>query len=138
MENYARAYTEVYYAINNFEDNLKTKIPEEVLDFFRNRMDLKYTPVDSEMSEEAKSILSVVYSEYLCSSEEKLKWDELDEVFKKQESVAKYEGIKPKNEVVSENDGVERNKEITVIEKKSAISQLFSRIKTFFKTLWRK
>ena len=65
MENYARAYTEVYYAINNFEDNLKTKIPEEVLDFFRNRMDLKYTPVDSEMSEEAKSILSVVYSEYL-------------------------------------------------------------------------
>ena len=55
------------------------------------------------------------------------------EVFKKQESVAKYEGIKPKNEVVSENDGVERNKEIAVIEKKSAISQLFSKIKTFFK-----
>ncbi|MBR2704202.1 MAG: hypothetical protein IKE91_01900 [Clostridia bacterium] len=134
MTDYSKAYTEVYYAINNFDDNLKAKVPEEFIDYVKSKMDLMYAPIDTEMSEEAKAILSVVYSDYLCEEGEKHTWDELDELFRKQEAVSNQvmvENERPKETVVE-------NKEIAVIEKKSKISRIFDKIKTFFKTIWRK
>ena len=100
----------------------------------KSKMDLMYAPIDTEMSEEAKAILSVVYSDYLCEEGEKHTWDELDELFRKQEAVSNQvmvENERPKETVVE-------NKEIAVIEKKSKISRIFDKIKTFFKTIWRK
>ena len=133
MEDYRNAYTEVYYAINNFDDELKSKIPEEFLTYVRDRMNSRYAPVDSEMSEEAKAILSAVYSEYLCSDEEKKKWDELDNLFKKSENTQKSKAFETKKENV-----VSESKEITIVNKQSKLFNFFEKIKTFFKALWRK
>lgn len=133
MEDYAKAYTEVYYAINNFSDELKSKVPKEFINFISNKMDLKYTPVDSEISEEAKAILSVVYSEYLCTSEEKHAWDELDNLFKKQDELSKREVVRFNKEEKEINE----DKELMVCKEKSWISSFFEKIRIFFRMLWR-
>ena len=134
MEDYTKAYTEVYYAINNFDESLKSKIPEEFLTYVKNRMNLKYTPIDSEISEEAKAILSVVYSEYLCSADEKKKWDELDRLFQKSQETSGVKVIEYNKKEESKTE----NLELAVVNKKNKLYSLFEKIKNVFKSLWRK
>ena len=134
MEDYTKVYTEVYYAINNFDDELKSKVPDEFLTYLRNRMNQKYAPVDSEISEEAKAILSVVYSEYLCSAEEKKKWDELDNLFQKSEQLSENKPV----EFNRKEETATESKELVVVNKQNKLFSFFEKIKTFFKALWRK
>lgn len=139
MNDYTKAYTEVYYAINNFDEESKSKVPNEFIEFIKSKMNLKYAPIDnSEISEEAKAILSVVYSEYICSDSEKKNWDKLDELFEKsvnsQNSMNRdeFEFGNKKTQEKAEHT------EIAVIDNKSRISKILDKIKSFFKSIWRK
>lgn len=139
MDDYTKAYTEVFYMINNFEENIKSKIPNEFMDFLRSKMNLKYVPIDdNSISEEAKAILSVVYSEYICSDEEKDKWDDLDELYLKSISVSAKQEAKQLEFHHKETDEKIDNTEISIVEEKSKITKLLEKIKKFFKSIWRK
>lgn len=82
-DEYKKAFTEVYYFVNQLREELIEKIPEEVIDNIAKRMDKSYIPDRANMSQAGKAILSVIYSEYLCSDSQKRKWDEIDELYLK-------------------------------------------------------
>ncbi|MBP3707424.1 MAG: hypothetical protein J6J36_02295 [Clostridia bacterium] len=83
MDEYKKAFTEVYYFVNQLREELRNEIPDEVIDNIAKRIDKSYIPNRSNMSQIGKAILSVIYSEYLCSDSEKKKWNEIDELYLK-------------------------------------------------------
>lgn len=141
MDDYTKAYTEVLYIINNLEEDIKSKIPNEFMDFLKSKMNLKYAPIDeNSISEEAKAILSVVYSEYLCSGEEKEKWDNLDGLYQKSISISAKQKAKQPELYHKEKETEEKsdNKEIMIVEENSKLTKILKNIKKFFKSIWRK
>ena len=83
---YLKAFVELNEIINHFNTNLKNKIPKKTLAAIKNAKDknyqFKYDNTQSlskqKLLPETISLLSIIYSDYLCSEEEKKKWDEYD------------------------------------------------------------
>ena len=74
----SKAYTEVYYLINEMSEELRMKIPEKILKNIENRMDKEYEfDVEDddlenvELLEDTEKILSVIYTDYLSIDEER-------------------------------------------------------------------
>lgn len=74
----SKAYTEVYYLINEMSEELRMKIPEKILKNIENRMDKEYEfDVEDddleniELLEDTEKILSVIYTDYLATDEER-------------------------------------------------------------------
>ena len=85
-EIYLKAFVELNEIINHLNTNLKNKIPKKTLEAINNAKDknyqFKYDNTQSlskqKLLPETISLLSIIYSDYLCSEEEKKKWDEYD------------------------------------------------------------
>ena len=85
-EIYLKAFVELNEIINHLNTNLKNKIPKKTLEAIKNSGDknyqFKYDNTQSlskqKLLPETISLLSIIYSDYLCSEEEKKKWDEYD------------------------------------------------------------
>lgn len=81
--------TELYFVIENMEQNLKDKIPNSIKNAIKKRINvnsLRYiVGLDLErLSDKTKAYLSFIYTEYLCEDEdEKEKWKELDNLYLK-------------------------------------------------------
>lgn len=74
----AKAYTQAYCVLQMLSEEDKKKIPEKLIEAIKNKMDSEYQfEVDTEDEEEPKllvdteKILSVVYTDYLATDEEK-------------------------------------------------------------------
>ena len=78
MDNYAKDLTEVYYIINKLQLDLKEKIPKDLIEIIREKMDKKYIPIGRDISDRASAMLSVIYSDYICEGEEKSRWERFD------------------------------------------------------------
>lgn len=79
-EGLKKSLGEVYFVIQNSDSNIIKKIPDNFLDFIKNNMNkynIKINIQDSNwknnISEDAKAILSLIYRDYLISSEERKK-----------------------------------------------------------------
>lgn len=71
-----KAYTEVFYIISEMSEEMRNKIPEKVLKNIENRMDKNYEflieDIDSiELLEDTEKILSVLYTDYFATDEER-------------------------------------------------------------------
>ena len=85
-ENYSKAYTEVEAVLLALDDSMKKKIPEDLMRALAENKDKKYNfcydlkkaIYEQAISIEAKIMLSKIYKDYLCSTEEKEKWKEFD------------------------------------------------------------
>lgn len=76
-------FTEVYIIIQNMEESIRNKIPKEIQEEIRKNINLNSIKLVQkldvlEISDEAKGYISVLYTEYICNSEEKEKWDKID------------------------------------------------------------
>lgn len=69
----ARAYTEAYFFINMLDKEIREKIPEKIIKNIEQRMDKNYEFSDEniELLEDTEKILSVIYTDYLSTPEEK-------------------------------------------------------------------
>lgn len=74
----SRAYTQAYVMINELSSELKNKIPPKVIEAIKSKMDKDYhfsistEEIDSiDILEDTEKILSVIYTDYLASAEEK-------------------------------------------------------------------
>lgn len=71
-----KAYTQVSYIINNMSSELKNKIPKEIISMIEKRKDSSYN-IDVEniedlnLLEDTEKILSVIYTDYIATVEEK-------------------------------------------------------------------
>ena len=84
--NYNRAFVELKEIIKYFDDDIKNKIPKELKQGIANARLEEYKFVydkskplyEQTLLPETKALLSIIYSDYLCSESEKEKWDEYD------------------------------------------------------------
>ncbi len=86
MNEQAIAFTQLGYIISKLDKSMKEKIPVNLIRAIYKKRDKSYIfhydktlPLDKQdLLPETKSLLSVIYSEYICSENEKEKWDEYD------------------------------------------------------------
>lgn len=74
----SKAYTQAYVIIDNLNEDLKKKIPIKVIKAIKSKMDSSYefniTDEDIEnieLLEDTEKLLSVIYTDYLASEEER-------------------------------------------------------------------
>ena len=148
-EIYLKAFVELNEIINHLNTNLKNKIPKKTLEAIKNSGDknyqFKYDNTQSlskqKLLPETISLLSIIYSDYLCSEEEKKKWDEYDKF-----TLQKQEELKQKKYNVN-NLFKERknNTSIVVLDEKKQLQVdtskkqgLLSKIKKFIMKILKK
>lgn len=74
----SKAYTEVYYIICHMSDEMRSEIPEKIINNIKNRMDKNYNFViedddfeNVKLLDDTEKILSVLYTDYLATDEER-------------------------------------------------------------------
>lgn len=84
--NYRKAFSEVYSIIEVLDNKLKSRIPDGVINMIECARDKNYIfqydntkSIDKQnISNEAQSIIAFLYKNYMCSDDEKIKWQEYD------------------------------------------------------------
>ena len=136
MNIYAKSYADVYYILNALEEKYTNKIPNDLIEFFRDnaephylsRIDLTKPLTEQEISEETEQLICLLNLNYWSTPEEKeelLKKYELNEKEAEEQLRNTYE-IK-----FNKNAKIEDVKALAVIEKES----IFTKIKNFIKRI---
>ena len=134
VNDYSRAYKDIYYILMSVEEKYKNKIPSELINFFRDNADNQYIPtidlskplIDQKISRETEVLLCLINLNYWCTLEEK------DELLKKYEINEKEaeEQLRNTYEIkFNKSAKIEDVKAIAVIEKEN----MFTKILKFFK-----
>lgn len=145
---YSKAFVELNEIISNMNENLKNKIPDKTIKAIELAKDKNYifnydkskSLAEQKLLPETKSLLSVIYSDYLCSPEERKKWQEYDkfEMQKREELKATkynnniFENVKNTENIIAINN--EKNLQV-VNDKKIS---LWVKIKQFIRRLFKK
>ena len=141
-----QALKESYVVLNTLDSNSLNKIPNNIINFIKENMDDKYDfKIDysknlsyQNLSNTTLGIISIIYSKYLCSEEEKKKWETYDNFV-----LIKNEELKnkkfPKDNLFNKNikqDDFKNNFNNTnndIIELKSNFfTKIINKIKKFF------
>ena len=104
MNNYRKAYADIYYILNALEEEYLRKIPDKLIEFFRDnaephylsRIDLNKPLKNQKISDETEQIICLLNLEYWCTEEEKeelLKKYKMNQEIIQQELQRKYEFI---------------------------------------------
>ena len=135
-----KAYTEVFYIINELSEELRSKIPSEIIKNIENKMDRNYDfnieddIENAELLEDTEKILSVLYTDYFATNEER-------ELIKNKEKILKE---KQKSDLpkVKINEIFPRNKEVKIEEEKINLlteipkEKWYSRLLNVFRKFW--
>lgn len=86
QEKYLKAFVELNEIINRMHKKLRAKIPSKLIEDIKKAGDKNYkfnwddslSLSEQNFLPETKSLLSVIWSDYLCSEEERKKWEEYD------------------------------------------------------------
>jgi hypothetical protein len=145
--NYPKAYTEVIEILNFVPKESVDKIPQSMLDMFKEKMDKDYNfKVDinksfeeQELLDETKAIFANIFRDYWATpyqkerieTKEKYDWKKEEE-----EKKAKYnpDDIFKKRKSVTENENIENYNENLPIEVKK--EKFYEKIINFFKKIF--
>ena len=150
MENtMEQSYAEIYNIINHLDKDLYKKIPISFINFIKQNMDLDYKcnidfskDINSQqLLHNTRVILSLIYRDYLCSTEERkilIEKDNLELIKHQEELREKYNPdniFKNSNEEISENtvEQVQNNQVAMVEYKETLFTKIMNRIKKLFK-----
>lgn len=152
-----KAYTEAFYIINTMPNEMKSKIPNDVIDNIKSKMDNDYKfNIENddfenvELLEDTEKILSVLYTDYLSTNEEKEVILNMEKLLKKSKDKNVKDNINKNNLNIKINDVFEnvhdRNIDVEDIEKdidknnklinmsfREWIKNLFNKFLAFFK-----
>lgn len=130
-----RAYSEVNYIINEMPEEMKIKIPTEVIKNIQNNMDKDYIVElkDIEYDEllpDTEKFLAVLYADYIAPEEER-------KLIKATEKRIKDKKIQEINKnIINPFEKINRTeprKSITIIKKKKWYEKFIDWIKRYFK-----
>lgn len=140
----SKAYTEVFCIINLMTDEMKTKIPEKIMKNIQERMDINYEFYiheedieDAELLEDTEKILSVLYTDYLSTDEERkiiLNKERILLNFKNntENKTVEIKDVFSKNKISEHDDIVSNTKELINAKKENWYSKIFNFIKRIF------
>lgn len=138
----ARAYSEVYQIIQLLDDDLRNKLPDEVVLFFKENRDLEYEPYfnkyedleNQKLLNETINVLAFLKLKYWCTTDE-------EKIFLKQLEKNDVEQTDDYETILRQNYYQKYNREIVQKaqgEEKSLTSKssLWTKIRSFFKNLF--
>ena len=140
----SKAYTEVFCIINLMTDEMKTKIPEKIMKNIQERMDINYEFYiyeedieDAELLEDTEKILSVLYTDYLSTDEERkiiLNKERilLNSKNNTENKTVEIKDVFSKNKISENDDIVSNTKELINAKKENWYSKIFNFIKRIF------
>lgn len=140
----SKAYTEVFCIINLMTDEMKTKIPEKIMKNIQERMDINYEFYiyeedieDVELLEDTEKILSVLYTDYLSTDEERkiiLNKERilLNSKNNTENKTVEIKDVFSKNKISEHDDIVSNTKELINAKKENWYSKIFNFIKRIF------
>ena len=143
---YSRAYMELYVIILNLTEDMKEKIPKNVIENISRKMDKTYDfklenndIFNTEYMVETKALFLELYTRYIAEDEEDF-WEvykeKRDEFFKremKKEYVVKIENVKN----YSEQEKIEEIRNLPVeVRETNIIEKLFSGIINIIKSIF--
>lgn len=110
QEEYSKAFSQLSEIIKNMKKELEEKIPRDLIEAIEKSKDknyiYKYKPGiplnQQDLLPETKSLLSVIYSDYLCNETERKKWQEYDRF--EADILEKIKKSKNSNEIFNNND----------------------------------
>ena len=141
-EEYRKSLCEVAEVLENSEVNIQQKIPKKLKEFIYNNRISNYNPKidfskedwEKDLSEDAKSIIALIYRDCLVSKEERKKLLKIEEN-------ELYEKYNPHNIFKNNNESEKANKEMNSTDSISLTSQeeqvwykkIIKKILSFFK-----
>lgn len=138
-EIYLKAFVELNEIINHMNTNLKNKIPKKMLEAIRNSGDknykFKYDNTKSlskqKLLPETISLLSIIYSDYLCLEEERKKWDEYDKFALQNKEELKQKNYNANNVFQKQKN----NTNIVILDEKKQLKVYNSKKQSFWSKL---
>ena len=144
---YKKIYRELYEVIDILSENEKDKISKELIDNIKQNMDNEYSfkidktksLLEQNLLPQTQAMLIKLYEKYLCSEEEKEKWNLYDKMcYAKLQKmkVEKYAGYSNIDEMRKEEPKalvLNENVKMTEIKKENFIKKIIKKIKRFFK-----
>lgn len=144
---YKKIYRELYEVIDILSENEKDKISKELIDNIRQNMDNEYlfkidknkSLLEQNLLPQTQAMLIKLYEKYLCSEEEKEKWNLYDKMCYakiKKMKVKKYTGYSNIEEMRNKETKalvLNENVKMTEIKKENFIKKIIKKIKRFFK-----
>ncbi len=119
----AKAYTEVNYIINEMSEEMKNKIPKDIIENIKARMDKNYDFYiedddfeNVELLEDTEKILSVLYTDYFATDEEKAIIKNKEKMIE-EEKESGIENIKLNELFTRKQDKVIEHHDLTVVKK---------------------
>ncbi len=138
----ARAYSEVYQIIQLLDNDLRSKLPDEIVLFFMENRDLEYEPYfnkyedleNQKLLNETINVLAFLKLKYWCTTDE-------EKIFLKQLEENDVEQTDDYETILKQNYYQKYNREIVQKvqgEEKSLTSKssLWTKIRSFFKNLF--
>ena len=149
VSKFDKAFIELKEIMKYFDNEIKSKIPNDIKELVENINQSGYQFVydkslplyEQNILPETKALLSIIYSDYLCSQIEKEKWDEYDkfeqllikEKLKKQEKYNVNDLFKTKTK--SNNSMPQEKIELIEYKKQGWYQKFFENIKKIFKKI---
>lgn len=107
---YSKAFSQLSEIIKNMKKELREKIPSDIIDAVEKAKDENYIfkcnpdiPLNQQdLLPETKSLLSIIYSDYLCDESKRNKWKEYDRF--ETEILEKRKKAKYSNDIFNNND----------------------------------
>lgn len=144
---YKKIYRELYEVIDILSEKEKDNISQELINNIKENMDNEYcfkidkkkSLLEQNLLPQTQAMLIKLYEKYLCSEEEKEKWNLYDKMCYaklKKMKVEKYAGFSNIEEMRKEESKslvVNENTEIAEIKKENFVQKIIKKLKHFFK-----
>lgn len=146
MENtISQAFAEVYDIIMHLEKDLYNKIPKSFLELLEKNRDKEYKfnidylkDINEQyLLQDTRAILALIYIDFLCDEEQRLKLKEQEEILLEKSKKKLYEKYNTDNIFRNKSNNTTSNKETSLIEKKNEkwYTKVFMFIKNWLKNV---
>ena len=144
---YKKIYRELYEVIDILSENEKDKISKEVIENIKQNMDNEYSfkidknnsLLEQNLLPQTQAMLIKLYEKYLCSEEEKEKWNLYDKmcyVKVQKMKMETYKGHTTLSEMRKNEQKlpvIDKNNEMIEMKKESFIKKIIRKIKRLLK-----
>ena len=138
---YSKAFSQLSEIIKNMKKELREKIPSDIIDAVEKAKDENYIfkcnpdiPLNQQdLFPETKSLLSIIYSDYLCDESKRKKWMEYDRF--EAEILEKIKKSKNSNEIFNNNANKSKEQVVSntnLVVKEKWYVKIFKKIKGLF------
>jgi len=137
---YSEAISEILDILENSDDSICEKIPNQLIEFWKNNKSTTYIPKldhskplnEMKLKEKTKDMITMIYLNYLCDESKKNSAKGIIKENEKNYQIMLREKYNPDN--IFKNQNKEKTETLSVVEyKESIFSKIIKSIRRFFR-----